>query len=112
MRINKFISYLLYNKSIIVNLHKLHFSSFPFFSPIKQNSFLSSNFSIPPTKHIRGKTTIFSILPLFHPPTIFYPPTFSFLHPNEALNTILCNLVREDRINILGPVNVCLKVTY
>ena len=30
MNINKFISYLLYNKGIIVNLHKLHFSFFPF----------------------------------------------------------------------------------
>ena len=65
MRINKFISYILCKKSIIVNLHKLHFPSFPFFSSTKQKSFLSSYFFTPPTKHIRGKTTIFSILPQF-----------------------------------------------
>ena len=82
MRINKFISYILCNKGIIVNLHKLHFPSFPFFSPTKQKSFLSSHFSTPPTKHIRGKITIFSILSLFHLLTIFHPPTFPLLHPN------------------------------
>ena len=47
MNINLFISYLLLcNKGIIVNLHKLHFPSFPF--------------SLQPTKE-------FSIIPLFHP---------------------------------------------
>ena len=51
MRINKFISYILCNKGIIINLHKLHFLSFPFFSPTKQKSFLSFHFSTPPTKH-------------------------------------------------------------
>ena len=76
MRINKFISYILCNKGIIINLHKLHFPSFPFFSPTKQKSFLSSHFSTLPTKHIRGKTTIFFILSFFH------PPTFPLLHPN------------------------------
>ena len=65
MRINKFISYILCNKGMIVNLYKLHFPSFLFFSPTKQKSFLSSHFSTPPTKHIRGKTIIFSILPQF-----------------------------------------------
>ena len=63
MRINKFISYLLCNKGIVVNLHKLHFSSFSFFSPTKQKSFLSSHFSTPSTKHIREKTKYF---PSFH----------------------------------------------
>ena len=66
MSTNKFIFYILCNKDIIVNLYKLHFPSFLFFSPTKQKSFLSSHFSTPPTKHVRGKTIIFSILPLFH----------------------------------------------
>ena len=88
MRINKFISYILCNKGIIVNLYKLHVLSFPFLSPTKQKSFLSSHFSTPPTKHIRGKTTIFSILSLFHPPTIFHPPTFPLLHPNKVLEQL------------------------
>ena len=112
MKINKFISYILCNNGIIINLHQLYFPSFSFFSTIKQKSFLSSHFFTPPTKHIRGKTRIFSILLLFHHSTIFHPPTFPLLHPNGALDTILCNLVREDRINILGPVNVCPKGTY
>ena len=43
MSINKFISYILYNKGIIVNLHKLHFLSF--------------YFSLQPNKRV------------FHPPT-------------------------------------------
>ena len=30
MSTNKFISYILCNKGIIINLYKLHFSSFPF----------------------------------------------------------------------------------
>ena len=57
MSTNKFISYLLCNKGIIVNLYKLHFLSSHFFFLIKQKSFLSSNFSILPK---------FSIFPLFH----------------------------------------------
>ena len=68
MSVNTSISYILYNKDIIVNLYKLHFPSFPFsfqpnkkafhpptFSPLQQNihkgktkSFLSSHFSILP----------------------------------------------------------------
>ena len=62
MNINKFISYLLLcNKGIIVNLHKLHFPSFPFsLQPNKRvfhpptfpssHNFPSSHFSTPPSK--------------------------------------------------------------
>ena len=77
MIINKFIFYLLCNKSIIVNLHKLHFPSFPFslqpnkrvfhlptLSPLQPNTqerktkyFPSSHFSIIPQ---------FFIFSLFH----------------------------------------------
>ena len=73
MSTNKSISYILYNKGIIVNLYKLYFPSFPF--------------SLQPNKRV------------FHPPTflplkpntqekklnIFHPPTFTDLQPNKAL---------------------------
>ena len=57
MSTNKSISYILSNKSIIVNLYKLHFPSFPF--------------SLQPNKRV------------FQPPTIFYTPTFSLFQPNR-----------------------------
>ena len=68
MSTNKSISYILCNKGIIVNLYKLHFTSFPFFSPTKQKSFPSFHFSTPPTKHTKEKTkylqsSYFFILP-------------------------------------------------
>ena len=59
MSINKSISYILYNKSIIVNLYKLHFSSFHFSLQQNKRVFQPSHFSTPPTKHTRGKTKYF-----------------------------------------------------
>ena len=77
---------LLYNKDIIVSLYKLHFPSFPFFSPTKQKSFPLSHFSTSPTKHTWGKikfflSSYFSILPL-----IFHPATFPLLQQNGHLD--------------------------
>ena len=77
MSTNKFISYILCNKGIIVNLYKLHFSSF--------------SFSFQPNKRV------------FYPPTflplqlntqekklnIFHPPTFPLLHLNRPLMLLL-----------------------
>ena len=77
MNTNKFISYILCNTGIIVNLYKLHFSSF--------------SFSFQPNKRV------------FHPPTflplqlntqekklnIFHPPTFPLLHLNRPLMLLL-----------------------
>ena len=73
MSTNKSISYILYNKGIIVNLYKLYFPSFPF--------------SLQPNKRV--------FHPLTFPPfqlntqegklNIFHPPTFTDLQPNKAL---------------------------
>ena len=90
MSTNKSISYILCNKSIIVNLYKLYFLSSHFsFQPNKRifypPTFPPSHFSTLPTKHIWEKTksflsSHFSILPL-----IFYPSTFPLLQPNGPL---------------------------
>ena len=63
MSTNKSISYLLCNKGIIVNLYKLHFLSSHFSFQANKRvfhppTFPSSYFSIPPTKHTRGKTKV------------------------------------------------------
>ena len=64
MSINKFISYVLCNKGIIVNLYKLHF--------------LSSYYSLQPNTRVFHPLTF----PLLQPNTheaklnVFYPPTF------------------------------------
>ena len=68
MSIKKSISYLLCNKGIRVNLYKLYFLSSYFFLT-KQKSFSPSHFSIPPTKHIQGKTKFFLSSHISTPPT-------------------------------------------
>ena len=88
MSINKYISYLVCNKGIIVNLYKLNFPSFHFFSQTKQKSFSPSHFSTPPTKHTRGKTKYFpsshfSILPQFSTLPIFHSSNQT--KPNDLL---------------------------
>ena len=68
MSTNKSISYLLYNKGIIVNIYKLHF--------------LFSHFSFQPNKRVFHPLTF----PPLQPNTyegklnIFYPPTFPPSH--------------------------------
>ena len=59
-----------FSKGICVNLYKLTFSIPPFSTPNQ-------------TKMREIK--IFSIISLFHPLTILYPPTFSLLQPNRPL---------------------------
>ena len=68
MSINKFISYILCNKGIIVNLYKLHFSS--------------SHFSLQPNKRDFHPLTFPPLQPSTQEtkPNIFYPPTFSSSH--------------------------------
>ena len=44
MKINIFISYILYNKDIIVNLYKLHFLSSNFSLQLNKNFFLPPTF--------------------------------------------------------------------
>ena len=64
MSTNKYISYLLCNKGIIVNLYKLHFPS--------------SHFSFQPNKIVFHPTTFSSLQPNTHEEklNIFHPPTF------------------------------------
>ena len=68
MSTNKSISYLLYNKGIIVNLYKLHF--------------LSSHFSFQPNKRVFHPSTFPSLKPNTHERklNILYPLTFPFSH--------------------------------
>ena len=70
MSINKFISYLLCNKGIIVNLYKLHFSSF--------------HFSLQQNKRVFHPLTFLSLQPNTQEGklNIFYHPTFSLLQLN------------------------------
>ena len=59
MSTNKFISYILCNKGIIVNLYKLHFPSFHFSLPPNKRVFYPPTF--PPLQpNTRGKTKYFS----------------------------------------------------
>ena len=80
MSTNKFISYLLCNKGIIVNLYKLHF--------------LSSHFSFQPNKRVFHPPTFPSLQPNTHKGKLnnFYPPTnfpsfhFSIPPTKQTLN--------------------------
>ena len=68
MSINKSISYILCNKGIIVNLYKLHFSSFLFSLQPNKRGFHSSTYpSLQPNTQ-KGKSNI------------LYSPTFSSSH--------------------------------
>ena len=68
MNINKSISYILYNKGIIVNFYKLHSPSFPFSFQSNKRVFYPPTFPTLQPNTQEGK------------PNIFYPPTFSFSH--------------------------------
>ena len=76
MSVNISISYILYNKDIIVNLYKLHFPSSHFLSNQKKK-FSTLPFFHPSNQTHMRKNQIFSILLLFH------PPTFPLLQPNR-----------------------------
>ena len=68
MSTNKSISYVLCNKGIIINLYKLHFSSFPFFLQPNKKVFHLPTFPPLQPNTQEGK------------PNIFYPPTFPSSH--------------------------------
>ena len=72
MSVNIFISYILYNKDIIVNLYKLHFSS--------------SHFSLQPNNKVFHSPTFPLLQPNTHEgkPNLFYPPTF----PSSRFSTL------------------------
>ena len=73
MSVNISISYILYNKNIIVNLYKLHFSS--------------SLFSLQPNKKVFHPPTFLPLQPSTHEgkPSLFYPLTFPLLQSNGPL---------------------------
>ena len=81
MSTNKSISYILCNKGIIVNLYKLHFSSFPFSLQLNRRVFH------PPTFLPLQPNTQEGKLNIFHPPT--FPSSHNFpssiLHPTGPL---------------------------
>ena len=68
MSVNISISYILHNKDIIVNLSKLHFSSFPF--------------SLQPNKRVFHPPTFPPLQPNTHggKSNLFYLPTFPSSH--------------------------------
>ena len=70
MSTNKFISYQLCNRGIIVNLYKLHFSSCPFSLQPNKRVFHFSTFSPLQPNTQEGKLNI------FHPPT--FPSSHNF----------------------------------
>ena len=76
MSVNISISYILYNKDIIVNLYKLHFSCSLFLSNQTKKFSTLSLFHPSNQIHMR-ENQIFSILPLFHPLTNFLSSYFS-----------------------------------
>ena len=80
MNTNKSISYLLCNKSIIVNLYKLHFLFFHFsFQPNKRVFYPPTFPSLQPNTH-EGKLNI------FYPPTNFSSSLFSTPPTKRTLN--------------------------
>ena len=79
MSTNKSIFYILCNNGIIVNLYKLHFSSFHFSLQPNKRVFHPPTFSPLQPNTQKGKLNI------FHPLTIFHPPTFLLFQINGAL---------------------------
>ena len=86
MNINKFISYLLLcNKGIIVNLHKLHFSSFHFSLQPNKRVFHPPTFLSLQRNTKEGKLNIFHILTF---PSSYNFPSSHFYTPlsKQSLN--------------------------
>ena len=87
MSINKYISYLLCNKGIIVNLYKLKFSSFPF--SLKPNKRVFHPFTFLPLQ----PNTQEGKLNIFHPSTFLsshnFPPS-QFSTPPTKRSLRLC----------------------
>ena len=88
MSVNIFISYILYNKNIIVNLYKLYFPTSHFSLQPNKKVFYPPTFPLL-QPNTRGKTksfvsSHFSILPL-----IFHHLTFPLLQPNGPLSLSL-----------------------
>ena len=85
MSTNKSISYLLCNKSIIVNLYKLHFFILTFLFNQTKKNFILPLFHPSNQTHTRGKTKYFLSSKFSIRSLIFHPPTFLLLQPNRHL---------------------------
>ena len=69
-------------------LFTFHSFSFIYFKTSNQSYLISFHFILFHSNQIkRREIKIFSILPFFHSPTIFYSPTFSPLQPNGPLES-------------------------
>ena len=95
MSINKSISYILYNKGIIVNLYKLHFLSFIFSLQSNKRGFHPSTFQSLQPNTQKGKSYILysPTFPSSHNFLFFYfftPPTEGTL----SLRTTECFIVK------------------
>ena len=88
MNINKFISQLLCNKDIIVNLHKLHFLFLPF--SLQSNKRVFHHLTFPPLQPNTKEEKL----------NIFHPLTFSLPYPNGALGkaTLVLYKVTNQRL--------------
>ena len=80
-----FISFLLPNSDIIVNLYKLYFLSSHFSSQPNKRVFILPIFLSSQPNTYERKLNLF-FLPLFYPLSIFYPPTFPLLKSKEPLS--------------------------
>ena len=91
MSINKYISYLLCNKSIIVNFYKLHFPSFPFSPQPNKRVFH------PPTFPLLQPNTQERKLNIFHPSTFLFSHNFpsSYFSTPPTNRTLKTNSQRQ-----------------
>ena len=92
MSVNTSISYILYNKDIIVNLYKLHFPSFPFSFQPNKKAFHPPTFS-PLQQNIHKEKL-----------NLFYPPIFPSSHFSNPPTTRA--LRRESLLQQKGPKKV------
>ena len=92
----KFISYLLCNKGIIVNLYKLYFPSFPF--SLKPNKRVFHSLTFPPlqpnTHEEKSNLFYFLIFPSSHFSTLSTKRTLNANHLDSVL-FFSCILLRE-----------------
>ena len=96
---------LLYNKDIIVNLYKIHFPSSLFSLQPNKKFFTLPLFHLSNQTYMR-KNQIFSILPLFHPPTNFPSSHFSTPPTKRTLKAV-ASVLPYTHVLIWDHTNCC-----